>query len=132
MLNKINRLAKVRDFNLLLKHGRSVSGSFLSLRTLKLSSAKKYFPPKENPDEFGSKLKIAFAVGLKVSKSAVKRNRARRQLREAVRLMIKSGLIGNGWYLLFTAKPDILNRNYAEISGECASLIKKAGITGRH
>jgi ribonuclease P protein component len=131
MLQKTNRLAKIRDFNLLLKHGRSVSGSFLSLRSLKLSTAQKYFPPKENPAAFQTQLKIAFAVGLKVSKSAVKRNRARRQLREAVRLMLKDGLIGPGWYLLFAAKPDILNRDYAAIAEECSQLVKKAGITGR-
>ncbi|MDD2758175.1 MAG: ribonuclease P protein component [Patescibacteria group bacterium] len=127
MLNKLNRLAKVRDFNLLLKHGRFINGSFLTLKMLKLAEAVKYFPPKENPDEFKKQLKIAFSVGLKISKSAVKRNRFRRQLRESVRLLVKKSRLQPGWYLLFVAKAGCLEKNYAEISQETELLLRRSG-----
>lgn len=128
MLQPKNRLAKIRDFNLLMKHGRFINGSFLSLRVLRLSDAKNYFPLKEDAGEFGKQLKVAFAVGIKISKSAVKRNRFRRQLREAVRLLIKEGKIENGWFLLFVSKNGCLEKTYEEIAAEAWSLLAKANV----
>ncbi|MCX6781816.1 MAG: ribonuclease P protein component [Candidatus Magasanikbacteria bacterium] len=125
MLQQINRLAKIRDFNLLVKHGRFINGSFLSLKTLHLIDIKKYFPLKEDPDKFEAQLRIAFAVSTKISKSAVKRNRFRRQLREAIRLLIKETKIDNGWYLLFIAKPGCLDNTYEDIKNQAVELLSR-------
>ncbi len=126
MLQPENRLAKTRDFNLLIKHGYFINGSFLSLKALQLSKAKQHFPPKENPEKFETQLRVAFAVGLKISKSAIKRNRFRRQLRESIRLLIKGSKINNGYYLLFIAKSGCLDKTYEEIEKQAIELLSKA------
>ncbi len=128
MLPPKNRLAKVRDFNLLMKEGRFFRGGLLDLKVLDLAKNKDYIPKKEDPETFVSQLRIAFTVGLKVSKKAVLRNRAKRQLREVVRLLLKQGVLATGYYVLVIAKPGILAKEYAEISQEMTLLLKKSGV----
>ena len=128
MLQKENRLAKVRDFNLLIKYGRWINGQFLDVKILDLAKIRNYFPKKEDPDKFVIQLKLAITIGLKISKSSVKRNRVKRQVREALRLLLKDGRVKPGFYLLFVARPGILDRNYAEISQEIELLLKRANI----
>lgn len=128
MLKPENRLGKVRDFNLILKSGRWANGSFCDLRYLELDKNIKLFPKKEDPKEFVEQLKVAFAVGLKISKSAVIRNRVKRQLREVVRLLIKENKIKHGQYLLFVVKKEIVSKEYLEIKNEVELLLKRAGL----
>lgn len=128
MFKPENRLAKVRDFNLLMKYGRWVNGRFLDVRVLELAKIINYFPKKEDLDKFKKQLRIAITVGLKVSKSAVKRNRSRRQVSEALRLLIKDGRLKSGYYLLFVAKKDILIKNYVEISEETQLLLNRGNL----
>ena len=128
MLKPENRLKKVRDFNLLIKHGQWTSGSFLTLKWLELAKIKDYFPKKEDSDKFEKQLKLAFSVGLKIDKKAVARNRVRRQLREVVRLIIKTGRVRAGYYLMFVPKPAIKDKNYAEISQEVELLLRKTKL----
>lgn len=125
MLKPINRLTKVRDFNLVMKHGRWISGQFLRIKWLKLANFEEYFPKKEDVDKFKKQLRLAIVVGVKVSKSAVKRNRLKRQMREAVRLFIKEDRLSEGYYLMLVAQKEILNKNYAEISEEIGLLLGK-------
>ena len=76
-------------------------------------------------DSFKKQLKLAVNVGLKVSKKAVVRNRAKRQVTEILReIMIgeQTGLIKNGFYLFFVAKPNIKDKSFAEISEEVKLL----------
>lgn len=122
MLSINNRLTKERDFKLLLKRGFWVKGENISLKILPLSQNRKYFPKKEDVDNFEKQLKIAFSVGVKISKSAVVRNKVKRQLREAVRLLIKENGIKSGYYFLFVPQPSIVNKNFAEISEEIKLL----------
>lgn len=128
MLQQDNRLRKLRDFNLVMKHGQWVNGRFLDIKVLELAKNQSYFPKKEDPESFKKQLKLAIAAGLKVHKSAVKRNRARRQIREALRLLIKDGKIKNGYYILVAAKNDVLDKNYAEISQEIKLLFTRAKV----
>ena len=129
MLKPDNRLSKVRDFNLIIKHGQWAGGNFLTLKWLNLAKIRNYFPKKENPDKFEKQLRLAFSVGLKVDKRAVVRNRAKRQLREVVRLIIKDGRLKAGYYLMFVAKPAIKEKNYAEISQEVELLLNRVHVT---
>jgi ribonuclease P protein component len=128
MLQNENRLTKVRDFNLVMEHGRWVNGVFLDAKVLELAKNQNYFPAKIDPEIFKKQLKIAFTVGIKVSKSAVKRNRARRQLREAVRLLVLDQKIVPGHYILFVARPKILEADYASLSQEVESLLRRAKV----
>jgi len=128
MLKPENRLKKVRDFNLLLKHGHWIKGKFIDLNFLFLPKIRENFPKKVDPCEFALQLKVAFAVGLKISKSAAKRNRLRRQMREIVRLFVKDKKITVGYYLLFVARAGSLEKKYEEINQEMISLLKKARV----
>jgi ribonuclease P protein component len=100
MLQQENRLTKDRDFNLIIKYGQWINGRILDVKFLELAKNQKFFPKKENPESFQKQLRIAISVGLKFHKSAVIRNRARRQIREVIRLMIKDSQIKNGFYIL--------------------------------
>ncbi len=125
MLQPENRLTKVRDFNLVMKHGRWLSGRFLRVKWLKLADFQNHFPKKEDVDKFKKQLKLAIIVGVKVSKSAVKRNRLKRQMREVVRLLLKDSCLSEGYYLMLMAQKEMLDKNYAEISEEIKLLLGK-------
>jgi len=131
MYNKDNHLTKVRDFNLILKYGYWINSQFLSLKVLDLAKNEAYFPPKEDSDNFKKQLKLAINVGLKVSKKAVVRNRFKRQITEVLREIMsgkETGLIKNGYYLFFVAKPNIKDKIFAEISEEVKLLLKRAKV----
>lgn len=128
MYKKDNHLTKVRDFNLILKHGIWHNGRFLSLRVLELAKNEQYFPPTADVDKFKNQLKLAINVGLKVSKKAVVRNRFKRQIREVLRLIMQADGIKEGYYLFFIAKPDIKEKEFAEISEEIELLLRRAKV----
>lgn len=128
MLQTANRLVKVRDFNLIMKYGQWINGQFLDLKVLNLAKIQSFFPKKEDPDKFKNQLRIAFSIGLKISKSAVKRNQIKRRLREVIRLLIKEGRLIRGYYLLFVARPVIKDKDYTEISQETKLLLTKSKL----
>lgn len=130
MLNPANRLTKLRDFNLLMKSGRWMRGSMLDVCFLPLAKAGEFFPlpKKENPDSFKKQLRLAVAAGLKVSKKAVERNRAKRQAREVLRLLLKAKKIRPGNYILVSTKKSIISKDYAEISQEIELLLTKTNL----
>ncbi len=130
MLNQANRLAKTRDFNLLMQYGRSAKGTFFDFRYLPLAKAGEFFPlpKKTDKDNFKLQLKLAITIGLKVSKSAVVRNRIKRQAREVVRLLLKENKIRFGYYGMFVAKKEAVGKEYTEISEEIKVLFEKAHI----
>lgn len=121
------RLKKTRDFNLLMERGRWVSGAFFTIKYLELAKNKDYLPKKMTVDEFIGQLRLAFVVGVKVSKSAVARNRLKRQMREVVRLLIKDGRVKNGYYLMIVAKKEVVGKEYAEIENDITALFRKIG-----
>ena len=125
MLPKENRLSKIRDFNLLFKHGVYISGQFLDLKLLKLDKILNYLPKKEDPKSFIDQLLIGISVGIKISKKAVLRNKIKRQIREILRLALQKKEIMPGYYLLFIAKKDAVGKNYAELEKEIQKLLGK-------
>lgn len=128
MYNKENHLTKVRDFNLVLKHGYWVNNHFLSLKVLDLAKSDAYIPSTGDVDNFKKQLKLAVNIGLKVSKKAVVRNRAKRQVVEILRDMMSRDAIRAGYYLFFVAKPEIKDKSFAEISEEVKVLLKRAKV----
>lgn len=128
MLQQENRLKKVRDFNLVIKHGRWINGQTLDIKVLELAKNKDFFSKKENPENFQKQLRLAISVGLKVHKSAVRRNRVRRQIREALRLLIKESQIKAGYHILVVVRKEILEKDYAEISQEMKVLLSRAKV----
>lgn len=120
----------MRDFNLLLHHGRTIRGRFLAVRSLFLPFHQAALPKQANSATFVRQLRVAVVVGNKVSKSAVTRNRLKRQIREVVRWLLAAKQILPGYYLLISASPATLRKNFAEIKEEIEFLLKRAGVLG--
>lgn len=123
MLAAKYRLKKVRDFNLLVKRGLWRRGVLVDLKYLELAKNLDYFPKKIDPAVFASQLKWAFAVGLKISKKAITRNRIKRQLSEIVRLFLKENKTRSGLYLLLVPKKDILEVEFEIIKKDVEKLL---------
>lgn len=58
--------------------------------------------------------------------SAVQRNRVKRLLREALRLMVPS--VAPGWDLVWVARPPIAQASYHEVAAACARLLRRAQL----
>jgi ribonuclease P protein component len=111
MLKPQNRLRKKKDFDNVLKRGKGFYGSRISVKLAK------------------NKLKssrFAFVVSTKVSKSAVKRNRLRRQLREIIRLRLDQ--IKPGYDVVIMARPASLGLKFEELTKELVKRFKKASL----
>ncbi len=123
MLPKENRLKHMKDFDILFKEGRFVGGQFLTVKYWK-TEPEKY--PRRKYDI--KDLKIGFVVGKKVHKSAVKRNKLKRQMREVVRLLLKENKLKTGFHVAFIAKPEIFGVEYGEIEKDVLGVLKRSSI----
>ncbi|MBU2542531.1 ribonuclease P protein component [Patescibacteria group bacterium] len=123
MLTKENRLKYMKDFEILFKEGKFVGGQFLTVKIWKIEPDK--YPRREYSTE---DLKIGFVVGKKVHKSAVKRNRIKRQMREVVRLLLKENKLKIGYHIAFLAKPEIFGVEYGEIEKDIVGVLKRLGV----
>ena len=69
-----------------------------------------------------------FVVSKKTHKRAVKRNRLKRLMREAYRLLLKSNDLGNSqnyMSLIFIGGEKALDKNFAEVQNIISSLIRR-------
>lgn len=107
MLPKAERLRKARDFALLSQKGRAVFHPLFTLR----------FRPSSQPS------KVGFVASTKVFKTAVLRNRAKRRMREALRLM-KTDWPKN-MDLLFILKAEVVKASFPDIRSGLARLFEK-------
>ncbi len=113
----------MRDFDLLHKSGRFVGGKLLNAKVWRIDPS--VFPRRKYAV---SDLKIAFVVSTKVSKSAVVRNRAKRQMREVVRLLVKAGNIRHGYLISLMAKGNVLGQPYGEIEKSVVDVLRRGGV----
>ena len=97
MMPKSDRLRRAKDFALLSQKGRVVYSPFFALRL--------------RPSE--GKTKVGFVTSTKVFKTAVKRNRAKRRMREVLRLLKSEW--PNHFDLLFILKPEVLDGKSEEL-----------------
>lgn len=104
------RLKKDVEFKLLRSKGRSWSNPLVVLYAL--------------PSDQG-----VTRVGISVSKrigKAVKRNRIKRLIREAVRL--RHSEISSGWNLLFIARKPIVEVSFLEVGAAIEQVLRRAGL----
>lgn len=98
------------DFGRVTREGRRVSGQWIGLyaaaRTDRL-------------------VRAGFTAGRRVG-GAVTRNRARRLLREAWRMI--AGRVDDGVDLVFVARAGIERQKTADVASELESLLKQAGV----
>lgn len=113
MLKQASRLKKNNDFKAVFKNGRVLRGA---LADIWIAS---------NGLELN---RFGFVTGLKVSKKAVIRNRARRQLNET--LKGQSGLPKSGLDIVVIAKPAIVGKSQKEIFNDIEKNLKKNNLSG--
>jgi len=98
MLPKENRLTKNTDFQAVYKKGK-----FFGTKLIHFKYMKNGLP----------NTRVGFVVGTKVSKSAVKRNKIKRQIREVFRLKLDN--IVKGYDIAVIVKPGATEMEYEEI-----------------
>jgi ribonuclease P protein component len=82
------RLKNRKEFNDIFRQGKMLSNGTLAMKYVRAGT---------------KELKIGFSVGLKFSKKALKRNRVKRWLREAVRSLLKN--MRTGYKIIFLINP---------------------------
>jgi len=109
-MQAVYRLRKNKQFAFVYKKGASVASKNIVLVYARAS---------------GRTPKFGFSVSKKIGKS-VQRNRAKRLMRENVRLLAPQ--IRRGCFLVFSARPGILDAGYTGIRRDILYLLKKAGL----
>lgn len=125
MLQDENRLKRMKDFEILFSEGRFVPGNLLNAKVWKIEPTK--YPKRGYHD---TDLKIGFVASVKHEKKAVGRNRAKRQMREVVRLLLKDKRIKEGYLIAFLSTPKVFGAEYTDIFKDIESILKKARLLG--
>lgn len=99
MLKKINRLKKKKDF-------QRVYQSRFRYNLPEMTIQWRPLAEQNSPSRFG------IIVSNKISKSAVKKNRAKRLLREAIRILMKENKTPPGLDFVINTKKPILDAAY--------------------
>ena len=119
MLPKKNRLQKKKDFEKVFAQGKGFRQDLLFLKAVKNDS---------------ETLRFGLVVSKKISKSAVKRNKVKRRLREIIRSQLQNypsfeaGQKNKGLDIVIVSLPGIEQKNYQEIEEAAQKLFTKAGI----
>jgi ribonuclease P protein component len=108
MLPKENRLKKEKEFEAVFKGGRTIRGKSAFLKYL------------INGTE---QTRIGFVVSKKISKLAVERNKAKRRMRDIVRL--KKDSLKDGLSIVLVSLPPIKEMEYKEIKEDLEKLLSK-------
>lgn len=111
MLPKPNRLHLDKDIKTLFAKGKGVFDVYAGFKYRKNGVGASRF---------------AVVVGTKVSKSAVTRNRLRRQIREVIRLRL--GEIKPGFDVMMLVRKEAIGKTYEELEKHVVNGFKKAGI----
>jgi len=102
------RLRRRRDFDAVFRGGRTWNNGLLVLRCL----------PNNMPHN-----RFGFVTSKRLGRAVV-RNRVRRRLQEAVRLMP----LRQGWDIVFSAKTAAAQAGYHDLRQSAADLLSRAGI----
>ena len=111
MLKKQYRIRKQKEFENVFNKGRYVSEWFLTLKFVS--------------NDLGFS-RFGFIISNKVSKKAVERNRAKRLLRESIRLF--QNKIKPQIDFVFIAKKEIIGKDFAEVNDCVEKLLKRSGL----
>jgi len=112
MLQKINRLKKKKDFQRV----------YQSRNRFNLPEMAIQWSPR-----IGQNLPARFGIVVsnKISKSAVKKNRAKRLLREAIRILMKENKTPPGLDFVINGKKTILEANYQNLYNTLKRFFEK-------
>ena len=119
MLPKKNRLQKKKDFERVFAQGKGFRQDLLFLKAAKNDL---------------KTLRFGIIVSKKVSKSAVRRNKVKRRLREIIRFQLQdypafgAEQENKGLDVVIVALPGIEDKNYEEMATMAGQLFKKINI----
>ena len=113
MLPQNRRIRYEKDFDALFTKGRKQNGTLFGLR----------FGPRYRP---ATPTRFGFVVGTKISKDAVVRNRLKRWLREATRVLLPR--VATGLDIVVVVFPEGREATFETVSEELARLLARAGI----
>lgn len=111
MFKKDNRLTKDKEFDNVFKNGRSNYSKVFGLKVIK------------NDLEYS---RVGILINTKVSKSAVKRNKLRRQIREILKKQFENIKINND--IVVIALPPAIEKEYAELEESLLGQLKKLRV----
>jgi len=115
MLIREYRLTADKDFERLYKSGKNHNGRGLGVKIC--------------PNGMGVS-RFAFIVGTKVSKNAVERNLLKRRLREVIRKLLATSVVGLD--IAVVARSEALKMTFQELQNSANELLRRAGVlTGR-
>lgn len=108
---RANRLRRPEQFRRVRHEGRTVTSPWLALTAA---------PGRRNA------VRCGFVAGRQIG-GAVQRNRARRRVREAVRLLLPS--LQSGYDLVFIIRsPEVVEAPFSQLQADIAALLRQAGI----
>lgn len=110
-------LRRRADFDRLYRQGKRARGRLLTVITV--------------PQPEASACRVAFVVSRKVAKQAVRRNRIRRRLREALRHLRAEQELAGVPDLLLIAHPAAVDASYWDLRAELEGLLARAGLRAR-
>lgn len=108
-MERARRLRKGKELDTVYQKGTAVSGPLLVVRFVR---------GQEGPTAWG------FAVGKRIAKQAVARNRIRRRLREAARQLE----VADGLGIVVTARAKALGASFEELRAELEAMLRRAGV----
>jgi ribonuclease P protein component len=106
------RLKRRREFQRVAAKGMRVARPGLVLQVLEMP---------------GDALRVGFTTSKKIG-NAVKRNRARRRLREAARMLLGDGA-SRGFDLVMIGRDQTATRDFAKLVGDLRGALAQAGVT---
>ncbi len=114
------RLRSAKDFERVWREGQSHAHPLVVLVSCRR-------PPEAQAPDSGAALssRCGFVAGKKVG-SAVRRNRAKRLLREAVRA--RQAALAEGWDLVFVARPRRAEATLSQTQAAVNQLLKRANV----
>ncbi len=132
-VNRKFRLTRTTDFKRVRQHGRSYAHPLLVLIALRAEAGQRddqpvalaAVQPADPTTQSLPLTRFAVTAGRSVG-NAVQRNRARRRLREAVRLQLRS--IKSGWDVIVIARRPCNEASFSEIQSAFSLLLQRAKL----
>jgi ribonuclease P protein component len=112
MLPRPHRLTDKRDFKRVMQKGRSF---FIREFGVKLFNRRD-----------GQPTRIGIVVSKKITRTIVKRNRAKRQIRHIFIPLLP--LLPDGFDIIFLARPECMKLEFKEMEEKIGALFKKIGL----
>ncbi|MGF1569944.1 MAG: ribonuclease P protein component [Nodosilinea sp.] len=131
MLPKRYRLRQSRDFSQVYRYGQKAVSAHLVVRVMKGGGI-----PTQDAQPLASKPEppapamIGIVVSLKVSKRAVVRNRLKRQIRAALRVLLPR--LTSPAQIVISVRPEASQCGYAEFLRELEALLTKLEVIHGH